>query len=325
MPNAKPAVPNRPHYRLVETQAGRRVIAEVQAVKRSGPTWSAWARLMRLDKPIGILLLLWPTLWALWLAAKGPPPLTTLAIFVGGVLLTRSAGCAINDYADRWLDPDVERTRQRPLATGEISGTQALALFALLMLAALGLVLLTNRLTVYLAIVALMLAVAYPYMKRAIWFPQVVLGAAFGMSIPMAWTAIQGMIEPLAVLLFCANLLWTTAYDTLYAMVDREDDLKAGARSTAILFGDLDLVAIGILQGSALATLLLVGQRAELGWPFHAGLGLAAALVGWQLWIARGRGRDACFRAFLNNNWVGAAVFVGIAGSYALAVRAASP
>lgn len=315
MPAPKPTVPSRPHYRLVETQGGRRVVA-AEALEAGAPSrWSAYARLMRLDKPIGILLLLWPTLWALWLAAKGIPAYGTLAIFVAGVVLTRSAGCVINDYADRWLDPNVERTRQRPLASGEVSAAGALVLFSVLMVIAFALVLLTNRLTVYLALVAAALAVSYPYMKRLIWFPQVVLGAAFSMSIPMAWTAIQGTIEPVAVLLFCANLLWTTAYDTLYAMVDRDDDIEAGARSTAILFGDLDLVATGILHGSALATLALVGQRAELGWPFFAGLGVAALLMAWQLWSSRDRERDACFRAFLNNNWVGAAVFAGIAAA----------
>jgi 4-hydroxybenzoate polyprenyltransferase len=279
----------------------------------------AFARLMRLDRPIGILLLLWPTLWALWLAADGVPPLGTLAIFVTGVVLTRSAGCVINDYADRWLDPKVERTRGRPLATGEVGTTDALILFAVLMLGALGLVLMTNALTVYLALAAAVLAISYPYMKRHIAFPQVVLGAAFSMSIPMAYTAIRGEVDAVTVLLFCANLLWTTAYDTFYAMVDRDDDIQAGARSTAILFGELDLVAIGILNGSALLTLALVGQRAELGTPYFAGLVVAALLLAWQLWHARDRESDECFRAFRNNNWVGMAIFAGLAVSYAMA------
>lgn len=304
----------RPHYRLVETAAGRHMLAADKPQSR----WPAYARLLRLDRPIGILLLLWPTLWALWLAAGGLPPLGILAIFVVGVVLTRSAGCVINDYADRWLDSDVERTKARPLAAGEVSGTEALAIFAVLMLVALGLVLLTNELTVWLAGIAAALAVAYPYMKRVIWFPQLVLGAAFSMSIPMAYTALGVDLGPITVLLFCANLLWTTAYDTLYAMVDRDDDIKAGARSTAILFGELDLIAIGILQGSALVTLALIGQRSELGWPYYLGLGLAAALMSWQLWIARERERDACFAAFLNNNWVGAAVFAGFAAALAI-------
>jgi len=306
----------RPHYRLVETAAGRHMLASnEQAASR----WSAYARLLRLDRPIGILLLLWPTLWALWLAAGGLPPIGTLAIFVAGVVLTRSAGCVINDYADRWLDADVERTRTRPLSSGEVSGSEALIIFAVLMLLALGLVFLTNRLTVYLAAVAAALAVIYPYMKRLIWFPQVVLGAAFSMSIPMAYTALGVDIGPITVLLFCANLLWTTAYDTLYAMVDREDDIKAGARSTAILFGELDLIATGILQGSALVTLVLIGQRSELGWPWWTGLGVAAVLMSWQLWHARERDREACFAAFLNNNWVGAMIFAGLAVALAIA------
>lgn len=278
----------------------------------------AYLRLMRLHRPIGILLLLWPTLWALWLAADGVPPLGTLAIFVAGVVLTRSAGCVINDYADRWLDPNVERTRDRPLASGEVSTAGALVLFVVLMLCAFGLVLLTNALTVYLALGAAVLAISYPYMKRHVWFPQVVLGAAFSMSIPMAYTAIRGEVDAIAVLLFCANLLWTTAYDTLYAMVDRDDDIKAGSRSTAILFGDMDLVAVGILNGSALLTLWLVGRREELGWPFIAGLGVAGLLMAWQLWHARDRERDECFSAFLNNNWVGMAVFAGLVVSYQL-------
>jgi 4-hydroxybenzoate polyprenyltransferase len=320
MPAAKkPVTPAaRPHYRLVETAAGRHMVATTDEPRASRV--GAYARLMRLDRPIGILLLLWPTLWALWLAADGLPPLGTLAIFVAGVVLTRSAGCVINDYADRWLDPKVERTRGRPLATGEVGTSDALILFAVLMLCAFGLVLLTNALTVYLALAAALLAISYPYMKRHIAFPQIVLGAAFSMSIPMAYTAIRGEIDAITVLLFCANLLWTTAYDTLYAMVDRDDDIQAGARSTAILFGELDLVAVGILNGSALLTLLLVGQRAELDAPYFAGLVIAALLMAWQLWHARDRERDECFRAFRNNNWVGMAIFVGLAVSYAMAV-----
>jgi 4-hydroxybenzoate polyprenyltransferase len=228
------------------------------------------------------------------------------------VFLTRSAGCVINDYADRWLDPQVERTRTRPLAAGEIGGREAIAIFVVLMLLAFGLVLLTNRLTVYLSVVAAALAVLYPFAKRVLWFPQVVLGAAFAMSIPMAYTALKGAIDTTTVLLYCATLLWTTAYDTLYAMVDRDDDLKAGARSTAILFGDMDLVAISVLQASAWATLALVGQKAKLEGPYWAGLAVAAILMAWQIHHCRKRDKPSCFRAFLNNNWVGMAVFVGL-------------
>ncbi len=277
--------------------------------------FNAWWRLVRADKPIGILLLLWPTLWALWLAADGLPPWGTLAIFVAGVVLTRSAGCVINDYADRWLDHKVARTSKRPLATGELSGTQALLGFALMMLIAFGLVMLTNKLTMYLSLGALALAIFYPYSKRILWFPQVVLGAAFSMAIPMAFAAVQGEVPQLAWLLFSANILWTTAYDTLYAMVDRDDDIKAGARSTAILFGDLDRIAIGILQGTFLLAMLLVGQRAELSTIYNAALMLALALIAYQLWLARKQEREPCFEAFLNNNWVGFVLFAGIAGS----------
>ncbi len=303
---------SKPHYRLVQTAAGVRMVP-AKAAPPPPPPWRAYARLMRLDKPVGILLLLWPTLWALLLAANGVPPLGTLAIFVAGVVLTRSAGCVINDYADRWLDPNVERTKSRPLATGEVTPRGALTLFAILMLTALCLVLLTNTLTIALAVVAAVLAVVYPFCKRVIAFPQVILGAAFSMAIPMAYTAVRGEIDPVAVLVFCANLLWTTAYDTLYAMVDRDDDIQAGAKSTAILFGDLDLVATGILHASALGTLALAGHRAELGGPYYVGLGFAAALMAWQLWYARDREREACFAAFKANNWVGLAITVGLA------------
>lgn len=299
----------RPHYRMVDTAQGKRMVAVAP------PRWQSYARLLRLDRPIGILLLMWPTLWALWLAARGLPPWDVLGIFVAGVVLTRSAGCVFNDYADRWLDPQVERTRQRPLATGEVSAREALILFVLLMVSAFALVWFTNRPTIYLSLVALGLAVLYPYMKRVIWFPQVVLGAAFSMGIPMAYTAVVNDIQILAVLLFLANLLWTIAYDTQYAMVDREDDLKAGARSTAILFGDLDRIAIGMLQACTLLTLWLIGRRAELEWPYLASLGVAAALFAYQQWLIREREAKACFAAFLNNQWVGLAVFAGIVGA----------
>ncbi len=318
MPAKKPPSQSarRPHYRLVENAAGRRMVTAASVERDSKLV--AYAKLLRLDRPIGILLLLWPTLWALWLAASGVPPLRTLAIFVAGVVLTRSAGCVINDYADRWLDSKVQRTRARPLAVGSVRGSEALLIFTLLMSAALVLVLLTNEMTVYLAMIAALLAVVYPYTKRLISYPQVVLGAAFGMSIPMAYTALETKLGAITLLLFCANLLWTTAYDTLYAMVDRDDDIKAGARSTAIMFGDVDLVAVGTLHACALITLALIGLRSELAWPFWAALAVAALLMSWQLWHARGRGREACFRAFLNNNWVGAAIFAGIAASYAV-------
>ena len=274
--------------------------------------------LVRGDRPIGWLLLLWPTWWALWLAAEGLPPLHLLAIFSAGVWLMRAAGCIINDYADRWLDPHVERTRERPLATGAVRPGEALLLFAGLALVAFGLVLLTNRLTVYLSVAGIALAASYPYLKRYTWFPQVYLGVAFGWAIPMAFAAVTGAVPPLAWLAFLANVLWATAYDTWYAMVDREDDIRLGARSTAILFGDADLIAQGVLYASFLATLLMLGQRAGLGVPWLAGVAVAALLVLWQFWVARRRDRAGCFAAFLNNHWVGLAVFLGIAADYAI-------
>jgi 4-hydroxybenzoate polyprenyltransferase len=277
-----------------------------------------YLRLCRLDRPIGFLLLLWPTWWGLWAAAEGFPPWHLLVIFTLGVVLMRSAGCVINDYADRWLDPQVKRTQTRPLAAGEVTPKQALMLFGGLLVASFVLVLFTNALTVKLAFVGALLAASYPFLKRYTHLPQVYLGIAFGWSIPMAFAAVQDEVPRLAWLLFMANILWSTAYDTLYAMVDRDDDIRAGAKSTAILFGDVDLVAVGMLHGSFLLTMLFVGQRLELGWPFRAALVTALGLCAAQLWRARGRDRDSCFRAFLDNNWVGMVVFFGLAGALAL-------
>ncbi len=276
-----------------------------------------WA-LVRGDRPIGWLLLLWPTWWGLWMAAKGVPPLWPLVVFTAGVWLTRSAGCVINDYADRWLDPQVERTRERPLATGAVSGREALVLFTVLMLAAFLLVLTLNRLTIVLSVVGVLLAASYPYLKRYTYLPQVYLGIAFGWGIPMGFAAIRGEVPALAWLLYLANIVWATAYDTWYAMVDREDDLRAGAKSTAILFGDLDLVAQGVLYALMFAALALAGQRAGLGTYYGSALGIAMVLVVYEFIIARQRDRNACFRAFLHNHWVGAVVFAGIAADYAL-------
>ncbi|MFY8134370.1 MAG: 4-hydroxybenzoate octaprenyltransferase [Aquimonas sp.] len=270
-----------------------------------------WWRLMRADRPIGWLLLLWPTLWGLWLAAEGFPPVGTLLIFVAGVWLTRSAGCVINDYHDRWLDGAVARTRERPIVSGAVSPREALAVFAVLMAVAFVLVLFTNALTIGLACIAAVLAATYPLLKRYTFFPQVYLGIAFGWSIPMGFAAVTGEVPALAWLLFLANVLWSTAYDTWYAMVDREDDRRVGAKSTAILLGDADLIGIGVLQASFLLTLLLVGQRAELGLYWNLGLAVATVLIARQFWQARGRSREACFKAFLHNNWVGLVVFAG--------------
>ena len=288
----------------------------------SVPFWrdrlAQYWQLVRGDRPIGWLLLLWPTWWGLWLAAEGVPPLWTLVVFSAGVWLTRSAGCVINDYADRWLDPHVERTKGRPLATGAVRGREALAVFAVLMLVAFALVLTLNRLTVLLSFVGIVLAASYPYLKRYTHLPQVYLGLAFGWGIPMAFAAVRGEVPAVAWLLYVANIFWATAYDTWYAMVDRDDDIRMGSKSTAILFGDLDLVAQGVLYALFMAALVLVGQRAGLGTYYWAGVVVAAVLVFWEFWIARGREPAPLFRAFLHNHWVGAAVFAGIAADYAL-------
>ncbi len=287
------------------------------------PFWrerlSQYWRLVRGDRPIGWLLLLWPTWWGLWLAAGGLPPWWPLLVFTLGVWLTRSAGCVINDYADRWLDPQVERTQARPLATGAVSGREALAVFAVLMLAAFALVLTLNRLTVWLSVIGVVLAMTYPYLKRYTYLPQVYLGMAFGWGIPMAFAAIRGEVPPVAWLLYGANILWSTAYDTWYAMVDRDDDIRMGAKSTAILFGEVDLLAQGVLYALFFFALWLVGRQAALGVYYWSGVGVAALLVAYQFVIARRRDRDACFRAFLHNHWVGMAVFAGIAAHYVVA------
>ncbi|EGD16524.1 4-hydroxybenzoate octaprenyltransferase, partial [Xanthomonas hortorum] len=247
------------------------VAAALTWPQRLGQYW----KLIRGDRPIGSLLLLWPTWWALWLAADGLPPLWTLCVFTAGVWLTRSAGCVINDYADRWLDPHVERTKSRPLATGAVSGREALWVFVVLMLVAFALVLTLNWLTVALSVPGVFLAASYPYLKRHTHLPQVYLGMAFGWGIPMAFAAVQGSVPLLAWLLYAANILWATAYDTWYAMVDREDDIRIGSKSTAILFGEFDLVAQGVLYALMFAALVLVGLRAGLATAYWAGLGIA--------------------------------------------------
>lgn len=268
--------------------------------------------LTRLHKPIGILLLLWPTLWALWLAAEGVPPLPILFVFVAGVVLMRSAGCVINDYADRNFDAHVQRTRDRPIAAGRVSPREALVLFALLCLLAFILVLTLNRLAVYLSFAALALAAIYPFTKRYTHLPQLVLGAAFGWAIPMAFAAVQGQVPKLAWLLFVVNILWATAYDTYYAMVDREDDVKIGVKSTAILFGTADRLVIGALQILVLGGLVLIGRLAGLGLYFYLGVIIAAGLALYQQYLVRDRDVSGSFQAFLNNNWFGAAIFSGI-------------
>jgi 4-hydroxybenzoate polyprenyltransferase len=274
--------------------------------------FNAYWRLMRFDRPIGIYLLWWPMLWALWYAADGIPNLATLAVFLTGGILMRAAGCVINDYADRKIDGHVERTRNRPLATGELSSRDALILFAALMLAAFVLVLMTNRLTIYLSFGGALLAASYPFSKRYIWLPQVYLGAAFAWSVPMAYAAQSATLTSTAWLLYLATVLWTTAYDTLYAMVDRDDDLRIGVRSSAILFGEMDRLFIGILQILALAALLLAGERADYGLSYQLGLLAAGLLFIYQQWLIRDRSREGSFKAFLNNHYVGMMVFVGL-------------
>lgn len=273
-----------------------------------------YAQLMRLHKPIGIYLLLWPTLWSLWLATdQAFPSISNLVIFVLGVVLMRSAGCVINDFADRKIDSHVKRTEDRPLASGKLSTREALILFAILIVAAFLLVLMTNLLTIQLSIGGLLLAASYPFMKRYTYLPQVVLGAAFAWSIPMAFAAESGSIKLEAWLIYLAVVLWTVVYDTFYAMVDRDDDLKIGVKSTAILFGEQDKIITGFLQLLTLYTLFMVGQRFDLSTPYHISLAAAAGLFIYQQWLIRFRDRDACFKAFLNNHWVGLVVFAGIA------------
>jgi len=275
--------------------------------------------LTRLHRPIGIFLLLWPMLWALWIASAGTPDGLVLTVFVLGVVLMRSAGCVINDYADRHIDPQVRRTRDRPLATGAVQPREALFLFGALCLLAFALVLLMNELTLKLALIALLLAVSYPYAKRYTYLPQVHLGAAFGWAVPMVFAAQTGSVPPLAWLLFIATVLWATVYDTMYAMVDRDDDLRLGVKSTAILFGEADRLIIGVLQLTLLATLAVVGLQAELGIPYYLGLVVAAGFALYHQYLIRTRAPAQCFKAFLNNNLLGAAVFIGLVLNYAVA------
>jgi 4-hydroxybenzoate polyprenyltransferase len=279
-----------------------------------------YALLMRLNRPIGIFLLLWPMLWALWIASDGQPDTRVLWIFVAGVILMRSAGCAINDFADRDIDPKVERTRNRPLARGAISQQEALALAAVLSIIAFGLVCLTNTLTVSMSMVGAVLAASYPFMKRIHYLPQVHLGAAFGWAVPMAFAAQTDMLpSSVGWLIFIAAVLWATVYDTQYAMADREDDLKVGVKSTAILFGELDRAIIGLIQIMLMLDLILIGWQADLGIYFYLGLCIAASLAAYQQVLIIGRKSQQCFRAFLNNNYFGLVVFIGIVLNYRLA------
>ncbi|WP_223788647.1 4-hydroxybenzoate octaprenyltransferase [Marinicella meishanensis] len=268
--------------------------------------------LMRMDRPIGTLLLLWPTWWALWSASDGHPDFNTFLIFTLGVFLMRSAGCVVNDIADRKYDGQVKRTQHRPLAQQQLSVNSAWVLFVALMLGAAMLLLFLQQLTVLLAMVAAFFAITYPLMKRLTYLPQVYLGIAFSFSIPMAYAEVTGTIPQLAWLLFVANILWTTAYDTIYAMVDRRDDLKIGVKSTAILFGDLDRVIIGIIQLMMVLALFLFGKQAEFSLPYFLAVITVLWMFVYQQFLILSRQEDRCFKAFLHNNWVGLVIFSGI-------------
>jgi len=276
-----------------------------------------YGKLMRVDKPIGTWLLLWPTLWALWLAGEGHPDPGLFVVFVVGVFVMRSAGCVLNDYVDRKIDPYVERTRTRPIASGAVAPTEALILFVALALIAIGLATMLNRPARMLAIVAAVLTVAYPFIKRYVSIPQFVLGAAFGWAVPMAFAAQTGQTPQLAWLVFGTALIWAVIYDTYYAMVDREDDRKIGVKSTALLFGDVDLFVIAGLQVLMLAALVFIGLRAELGLWYYLSVAGAAGLMTYHQWLARDRQPAGCFAAFLHNHNIGFVIFVGIVLHYA--------
>ncbi|MFQ1021894.1 4-hydroxybenzoate octaprenyltransferase [Avibacterium paragallinarum] len=271
---------------------------------------TAYAQLMRFDKPIGTLLLLWPTLWALFLAEKNVPPVSVLLVFVLGVVVMRAAGCVVNDYADRHIDGKVKRTSQRPLATGRVSEKEAKILFASLIFCAFILVLFLNHYAIGLSFIAVLLAFIYPFMKRYTHLPQFFLGAAFGWSIPMAYGALIAYLPLECWLLFLANLAWTVAYDTQYAMVDRDDDLRIGVKSTAILFAQYDNKIIALLQFITLALLVLIGYLAQLHWSYFLLLFCTALFFAYQCKLTRARRREACFKAFLNNNYVGMGIFL---------------
>ena len=275
-----------------------------------------YALLMRMNRPIGVYLLLWPTVWALWIAGEGNPDTGVTLVFVLGVVLMRSAGCVINDYADRDFDPHVSRTRNRPIAAGHVKPREALLLFVMLCLAAFTLVLTMNWLTVGLSVGGVLLAAIYPFMKRYTYLPQVFLGLAFGWAIPMAFAAQTGEVPVIAWLLLTATVLWATAYDSMYAMVDVEDDLKIGVKSTAILFGEADKIIIGSMQVLFLITMVIVGNRLELGQYYFGSLLVAALLVVYQQFLIRHRDPEGCFKAFLNNHWFGAVIFVGLVLHY---------
>lgn len=281
-----------------------------------------YGKLMRVDKPIGIWLLLWPTLWALWLAGNGRPDEGLFLVFVLGVAVMRSAGCVLNDYVDRKIDPYVERTRSRPIASGAVAPMEALILFAALSLIAIGLATMLNTAAQMLAIVAAVLTIAYPFVKRFVSIPQFILGAAFGWAVPMAFAAQTGETPELAWLVFGTAMIWAVIYDTFYAMVDREDDLKLGVKSTAILFGDVDIFIIAGLQLLMLLALVLIGVRASLSVWYFLSVAIAAAMMAYHLWLARDRDPAGCFAAFLHNHYIGMVVFIGIVLHYTFAAPA---
>src|ERR1700722_9239911 len=275
------------------------------------------AQLGRLDRPIGIWLLLWPTLWAVWVAADGHPQRRLLVIFVVGTIVMRSAGCIANDLADRNIDPHVRRTRNRPLAARRISPYEALVWLGVLLAVALGLALMLNALSLKLALVGAALALTYPLLKRLFSMPQLYLGLCFGWGVPLAFAATQGSVPRVGWLMLIATVLWAGVYDTQYAMVDREDDLRIGVQSSAILFGDMDRLLIGAMQLMVLLTLWLMGRSLHFELPYDCGLGVGALLFAWQQWLIRERSREGCLRAFQNNNYFGIAIFAGILLQYA--------
>ncbi|CAG9409003.1 4-hydroxybenzoate octaprenyltransferase [Providencia alcalifaciens] len=278
--------------------------------------WHAYSRLMRIDRPIGSLLLLWPTYWALWIAAQGSPSLHILIVFTAGVFLMRAAGCVINDFADRHFDGHVERTKHRPLPSGDVTEKEAKILFAALVGLSFLLVLTLNTMTIWLSVAGLALAWIYPFVKRVSHLPQVVLGAAFGWSIPMGFSAVSESLPLVCWLLFLVNIIWSVIYDTQYAMVDRNDDLKIGVKSTAILFGQYDKRIIGLLQVVMIGLLVVIGVLANLGLVYYGSLVLAAALFVYQQQLMINRERAPCFKAFMNNNYVGLILFFGMVVSY---------
>ena len=281
----------------------------------------AYAKITRLNRPIGILLLAWPALWALWIAAEGAPDPFILGVFLIGTVLMRSAGCVINDFADREFDGYVARTKGRPLPTGEVSDREAAWLFVLLVALSALLVSTLNEQTITLSFAAVGLAVIYPFMKRYTYLPQVYLGAAFGWAVPMAFAALTSAVPALAWLIFSAVILWVLVYDTEYAMVDRDDDLRVGIKSTAILFAENDRLVIGVFQILLVIDLCLIGRQAELAWPYYVAVAIGALLLVHQQWLIRARAPAACFAAFMQNNWFGLVIFIGVVLSYSHIVR----